>query len=97
MHNQGAGDDYRDDLSIPRERWVFDCCSVTVVNKGALVVCVSNNVTLGVVAAIVAMRADLRAERMAIVFRLSGFATARGRIDALSMLHGAQIADVTFV
>ena len=82
------------DLAIPTEIRTIEGRRVTVIGAGALVVCLAKDITLDVVAGIVALKAELRPEVMRVVFKDSGFADDVVKTNAAQILRQAGIEDV---
>lgn len=82
------------DLAIPTEKRAIEGRTVTVIGAGALVVCLSDDITLEVVSGIAALKAELNPEVMRVVFKDSGFEGDVAKTNAAQILRQAGIDDV---
>jgi len=82
------------DLAIPSETRNIEGCTVTVIGAGALIVCLSDEITLDAVNGIAALKDELKPEIMRVVFNDSGFADDVVKTNASQILQQAGIDDV---
>lgn len=68
--------------------------SVYIIGAGALVVCLSRQISLQVVDGIAALKDELKPEVMRVVFKDSGFADDVVKTNAVQILRQAGIDDV---
>jgi Family of unknown function (DUF6575) len=82
------------DLAIPVETRDIEGCTISVIGAGALVVCLSDDISLDVVSGIAALKDELQPEIMRVVFKDSGFADDVVKTNAVQILKQAGIDDV---
>ena len=82
------------DLSVPIEEREIAKNTVYVIGAGALVVCLSKQISLEVVEGIAALKEELTPEVMRVVFKDSGFKDDVVKTNAVQILRQAGIDDV---
>lgn len=82
------------DLSTATESRTIDGLTVTVIGAGALVACLANDITLGVVEGIAALKAELSPDVMHVVFKDTGFKDDVVKTNAAQILRQAGVDDV---
>ena len=82
------------DLSVPIEERKLYGKTVYIIGAGALVVCLSKQISLEVVEGIAALKDELKPEVMRVVFKDSGFVDDVVKTNAVQILRQAGIDDV---
>jgi len=82
------------DLAVPIEERKVEGKTVYIIGAGALVVCLSRQISLQVVDGIAALKDELKPEVMRVVFKDSGFADDVVKTNAVQILRQAGIDDV---
>jgi len=82
------------DLTLPIEEHTIANHTVFDIGAGALIVCLSDDITLDVVEGIAQLKDKLNPEIMRVVFKDSGFKDDVVKTNALQILHQAEIKDV---
>jgi len=82
------------DLAVPIEERKIEGKTVYIIGVGALVVCLSRQISLQVVDGIAALKDELKPEVMRVVFKDLGFADDVVKTNAVQILRQAGIDDV---
>ncbi len=82
------------DLTLPIKEHVIAGQKVFDIGMGALIVCLSNTITLEVVEGIAGLKAELKPEIMRVVFKDSGFKDDVVKTNAVQILKQAGIEDI---
>jgi len=82
------------DLAVSVEERQIEGKTVYIVGAGALVVCLADGITLGVVEGIAALKAELQPEIMRVVFKDAGFPNDVVKTNTVQILRHAGIEDV---
>jgi len=82
------------DLAVPIEERAIEGKAVFIVEGGEMVVCLEGGITLAVVQGIAALRAELQAETMRVVFRDTGFHDDVVKANTVQLLRQAGVEDV---
>lgn len=78
------------DLAVPIEERKIEGKTVYIIGAGALIVCLSRQISLQVVDGIAALRDELKPEVMRVVFKDSGFADDVVKTNAVQILRQAR-------
>jgi len=82
------------DLTVPIEERKIGDQTVYTIGAGALIVCLSDDVSLEVVEGIAALKGELKPELMRVVFKDAGFKDDVVKTNAVQILRQAGIEDV---
>jgi adenine-specific DNA-methyltransferase len=82
------------DLAVSVEERQIEGKVVYIVGAGALIVCLADGITLGVVEGIAALKAELQPEIMRVVFKDAGFPNDVVKTNTVQILRHAGIDDV---
>jgi len=85
------------DLTLPIEEKIIDDKKVFIIGFGALVVCLDNNITTGIVEAIAKLKDEYETETMRVVFKDSSFKDAVVKTNAIQILKQYGIDEVVSV
>ncbi|MBU1053020.1 MAG: site-specific DNA-methyltransferase [Proteobacteria bacterium] len=82
------------DLAVPIKEKKIEGKTVYIIGGGSLIVCLADNISLGVVEHIAALKNKLKPEVMRVIFKDSGFKDDVVKTNAVQTLHQAGIDDV---
>lgn len=82
------------DLTVPIETRNIDNKTVHIIGAGALIVCLADNIPLGVIEGIAKLKDELRPELMRVVFKDAGFEDDVVKTNTVQILRQHGIEDV---
>ena len=85
------------DLTLPIEERTIDGCKIYIVGMGALVVCLSDKITLNAVEGIAQLKEEIQPELMRVVFKDNGFKDDVVKTNAVQILRLKGIDDIKFL